>query len=206
MTLTREEVLEQYRNGCSFLSYGHCSTVACLHRAGYVSGPTAGFQPTCPEREAIEASNLRAQLAQVTVDVKDREDQIFRLQEELEEAAKLRLLLQAAIKSWQKAYPQDVLATGGFENKMVHQLAEREATIEKLQQSKRIADALMLEGSQKIDELRVTVARLEQEHSNMLQHFTAMRIAAGGYDDTIEEAVKRVTTLTQRVLELEGPK
>jgi hypothetical protein len=64
----REDVLEQYKEECMFLLYGHCETLGCLKRGGYIKGGHKGIEPTCAAREAVEADALREELAQVKVE------------------------------------------------------------------------------------------------------------------------------------------
>lgn len=52
--LTRDEVLEQYKQECNFFVNGECSTLICLRRGGYDSTNRLTVQPTCAAREVVE--------------------------------------------------------------------------------------------------------------------------------------------------------
>lgn len=51
-----------------------------------------------------------------------------------------------------------------------------------------------------IHTLEAEVEGLRRSHREMLEHFTAMRMAAGGYDDTMEGAVKRIDDLRAQLV------
>lgn len=61
--LTRAQMIEVVKENCQFLTYGACTTRACLVRGGYQEGPIAGFTPTCPYRQIVDTdAALRTQL------------------------------------------------------------------------------------------------------------------------------------------------
>jgi hypothetical protein len=55
---------------------------------------------------------------------------------------------------------------------------------------------------QELARLKATVKELEGSHKSMLENFTAMRLAAGGSYDTMDEAVSRVFKLKQAQADL----